>query len=356
MTSSNGIIATDPLHLQPASSSMSHRSKSTSMPLALACSILIVGLPLANTVRGDPSADVAAKGWTPIPASGVISAPGKYFLERDIETNREKGIEVRASDVVVDLRGFALRFQDAPRVGTFGISATGRNNITIRNGELGGFWFNTHLSQCENLSIENVAFDDVAYIGVNVAGSKHVRIDRNRFVNFRYDIEKPRDKYLIGINIGAEDVVISNNHFHARPPRIDPQSHDIETVFVLLSARVSRRCIVGLNQMTSDRPLPRGYGIWVAKDAQATVAYNKIRNMKYAICLATDGNATICHNQISAQPPVANEPFDSYGVFAKSPADLTMRHNVLDSLSHPAFMPAKLDPTNIVKARTGNPD
>ena len=315
--------------------------------LVFACACLV-----GSTARSDTSSTTVANcGWTRVPTDGVIAASGKYFLEQDVRTDRQIGVKVTADDVVIDLRGHSLRCQGTPRKGVFGIVANGRKNVTIRNGVVGGFWFNVHLTASQHLTIENVRFDDVAYIGINVAQSKDVTIHRNHFMNFRYDIEKPKDKYLIGVNIGAENVVISNNDFHSSLPEGDPQAHDIETVFVLLSAGVSQRCMIGLNQMKSDRPLPRSYGIWVAKDAQATIVYNDVRNMKYAVCLATDASATISHNRISADSMLTpNERFHAYGVYAKAPTGLSVIDNTFEGLREPAWMPQEhVYQNNIVK-------
>jgi hypothetical protein len=286
-----------------------------------------------------------------IPTDGVIATSGSYFFNQDIETDRKNGIRIEADDVVIDLRGHALRYSGDPQPGIFGIAASQRKNITIRNGAVGAFWFNTHLTQCQNVTIEDVKFDDIAYIGINVAKSKDVQIVRNHFTNFRYDIDKPKDKYLIGINIGAEDVVITNNQFHASPPDIQPDAHDIETVFVLFSARVSQRCIVGLNQMKSDRPLPRSYGVWVAKEAQATIVQNRVSNMKYAFCLATDGSATISRNHVAVDSTAAARGFESYGVFAKTPAELTVTHNIFAGVTDPTLMPEGTTKANNVISR-----
>lgn len=289
-----------------------------------------------------PATSVAKAGWKPVPPSGVISSSGNYYLERDVRTGRQIGIHVMENDVVIDLRGHALRYSGAPREGVFGIVANGQKRIAIRNGAVGAFWFNMHLVQCENVTIENMQFDDIAYIGINVAESRDVNISRNHFTNFRFDIGKPKDKYLIGINIGAEDAVIANNSFHASPRNLEPQAQEIETVFVLFSAIITQRCMVVLNQMKSDHPLPKSYGVWIAQDGQATIAYNEVRNMKYAFCLATDASATICHNRVSSEVTLTSANRDqTYGVYAQTPKALTVVDNTFQGLSDPVLMPEK---------------
>ena len=83
----------------------------------------------------------------------------------------------------------------------------------------------TQLPQSERLRIREIHFDDIPYIGMNVADSKDVVICDNVFENFRYDLLKAANStYVIGINIGAKDAVISNNRFMAGPNAVPPET------------------------------------------------------------------------------------------------------------------------------------
>src|SRR5215510_6427095 len=80
----------------------------------------------------------------PLPANGVITQPGQYYLQQDLFLTRDTGISIQADNVSLDLRGFGLQYNGVPHTGTFGIVATGRTNIRITNGKIGGYWFNIH--------------------------------------------------------------------------------------------------------------------------------------------------------------------------------------------------------------------
>lgn len=66
----------------------------------------------------------------------IITVPGEYEFVTDVTANGTDGIEIRASNVTLDLKGHTLR-----QAGT-GKSATGTlgaNNIVIKNGTIIGF-------------------------------------------------------------------------------------------------------------------------------------------------------------------------------------------------------------------------
>ena len=276
----------------------------------------------------------------PLPSDGVISQPGRYHLESDVVVDRDPGIRIEADHVTLDLRGHALRYTGVPQPGVFGIVSNNREDIHITNGSLGGFWFGMHCTQNRGLRIDRIRFDDIIYIAANVAPSRRVSIQDCQFTNFRYDIPKEKDTYVIGINIGAEDVMISGNTFTADYPGLDPQQVGMETVFVLFSANVSKRCVVALNEMSANVVLPRSYGVWVASNAHIAASYNNIRNMKYGICLATDASALAGFNRFVADPPPAGtEPIDSVGVSAVAADEVCLFSNVFDGLGTDTNLP-----------------
>jgi hypothetical protein len=276
----------------------------------------------------------------PLPLDGVITRPGTYFLDRDLIVERETGIRIEADNVTLDLRGHALRYGGEPRPGVFGVVANGRSNVRITRGAIGGFWFGVHCTQNRGLRIDRMRFDDIVYIAVNVAQSEDIAIYDSTFTNFRYDIPKPKDTYVIGINIGAEDVVISGNTFDAEFTGGDPHKVGVETVFVLFSANVSKRCVVTLNEMSANVVLPRSYGVWVASNAHVTAVHNTIRNMKYGICLATDATAMAGFNLFAAEPlPDGIPAIDTVGVHAGAPKDIYLTGNIFEGLSADTTLP-----------------
>ena len=293
--------------------------------------ILPAGVPTNDNIQAD--AQARFDSWQAVAPNGKISASGNYFLDRDLAVNRDTGVTITADNVVLDLRGHVLSFSDKPRKGTFGVVAQHRKNVTVRNGCIRGFWFNIHTTDCQSLSIVRVKFDDIPYLAVNSARGRQVAIRQCVFEGFRYDIPKPKDKYLVGINLGGEDVLIAQNEFSAVVPE---GNVNLETVFVLLSANVTRRCIVGLNQMKATRFLPRSYGVWVATGSRATLADNEMRNLNYAVALAKNAEAVVSHNRIEVE---TDDGGDSYGIYATRAKSITAVENTYRGLNDEQLLP-----------------
>lgn len=286
-----------------------------------------------------------AKGIQAVPDNGIITQSGYYCLQSDLVVDRDFGVMIQADDVVLDLCGYALRYAGEPRPGVHGVVCSGRSDIRITNGSIGGFWFGVHCTQNRGLTIDRIQCDDIPYLAVNVAQSYDVVIRDCRFTNFRYDIPKEKDTYVIGINIGAEDAVISGNTFDAQYTAKDPNEVGMETVFVLFSARVSQGCVLTHNEMAANVVLPRSYGVWVASHAGVTASYNSIKNMKYGICLASEASAVISFNDITADgPPTGAEPIETLGVSAGAPKDVYVIKNRFDGLSIDALLPEGVTP------------
>jgi hypothetical protein len=279
-----------------------------------------------------------SSAWQPIPRDGIITAPGRYFLERDIETDRDSGVVINANDVTIDLGGRAIRYTGPPHDGTLGVVAQGRTGLTIANGTVGGFWFNIHCAQSSRVRIRDIRFDDIPYIGINAAGCTDVVICDNVFENFRYDLPKAADStYLIGINIGARDAVISNNRFLARP-RGGAREVKVETVFVLFCAEVTRNCMVTKNEMSASEVLPRSYGVWLATNGQASIVDNAIRNMKYGVCLASNASGLVCFNRFDAARD--NEtPIETTGISALGAKEIDQIKNTFVGVTTPLALP-----------------
>jgi hypothetical protein len=303
--------------------------------------VLVTALSEATFVLGEAPTDSSKSlSWQEVPANGVIAKPGRYSLQDDITTDRGTGITIHSDDVTLDLGGHALRYSGEPKAGTFGIASPGRTGVTIVNGTLGGFWFNMHCTQNEKLRIRDIRFDDIPYIAINVADSKDVAISDNSFENFRYDVPKDeKSHYVIGINIGAKDAVITNNRFMAKP-QMAPTDVDIETVFVLFSSNVTKDCLVAKNDMAASGVMPKSYAIWVATNAQVTIVDNTIRNMLFGVTLGSDASALVCSNRFNVSSETAVS-LETIGISATGAKDIVEIRNTFDGVATPTALPAK---------------
>lgn len=306
-----------------------------SFGIAAATFAMVIVALSAGCSSAARSTATASADWKPVPADGVITSPGSYFLARDMSVDRNVGIDIKADRVTLDLRGHALRFTGTPRPGALGITSSGRSDVRISNGAVGGFWFNIHCTKNERMRIHDLRFDDIPYIAVNVARSKDVAVTDNVFTNFRYDLVKPKGStYLIGVNVAADDVVVANNRFSAQPPAGTGRDLQLETVFVLF--RPSQNCVVTHNDMEASEVLNRSYGVWVASNARAAMFHNRVRNMQYGVCVAGDASATVGYNGfIVDAPPDGGATIETTGIAVPSPKEIAEMGNTFSGVRIP---------------------
>lgn len=274
----------------------------------------------------------------PVPADGVLRAAGHYFLSHDLLTDRHPAIRIEADHVTLDLRGHAVRYRGKPRPGVLGIVVRDRREIRIHNGQIGGFWFNVHCGNVRGLTLEKLDFASIAYVGIHAGGCRQVRIRGNRFHGFQFDLAKPKDKYLIAINIGAESALISENRFEADPGKVEVSKRGIETVFILFSARVSQRCVATHNTLVATQPLPRSYGVWIASESEVSVLHNRFLNLQYAVAVASQADAQVLRNSVRV---TSAKEFASAGIRALRARQVIVGHNRFQGVADPLRLPMK---------------
>lgn len=309
--------------------------------------VVAIFATLIAAASGSFASEARAAGKA-IPENGVIIEPGQYTLTADLLVDRNPGLRVEADDVTIDLGGHALRFTGTSKPGINGIVASDRSNLTIRNGSLGGFWYNVHATDSKGLRVHNVKFDDIPYIGINASNAKDMIISDNEFTNFRYDIDKgEKDHYIVAINTGAEDAVICNNRFDAEAKPGTGNTLNMETVFVLFSANVTKNCLVAHNEMKANEVLNRGYAIWIATDSQAIVANNQVSNMQYGLCLGGAASAVVCFNDFSVDAPKGGKILETYGVSATGAKSFKEFDNKFSGFSIPVNGPQTPEPEQV---------
>src|SRR5262249_8965473 len=158
----------------------------------------------AGRVRGPP-AGAAPRAPLPCPASSpaetvictaitslpyTISASGVYCLTGDLSTNLISGnaIEIDANNVILDLNGHKIgNLSAGPNTVAYGILADQRQNITIRNGTVRGFFHGIRLSDTfpyavsQGHVVEDVRADQNTQMGILVSGRGGL-IRRNQVV------------------------------------------------------------------------------------------------------------------------------------------------------------------------------
>jgi hypothetical protein len=109
----------------------------------------------------------------------TITDQGVYCLSTDIATDITLGaaITIEANNAVLDLNGHKLGGLEAgPGTAAYGIFAEGRQNITIRNGTIRGFYRGIFLNDVMPFTasqghvVEDIRADQNSYVGIQVAG------------------------------------------------------------------------------------------------------------------------------------------------------------------------------------------
>ena len=113
----------------------------------------------------------------------VITKPGSYYLTRTLKSSQlagDNGIVIQASNVTMDLNGFALLGNGS--FGT-GVVASGRD-ITIRNGAISVWGAGIAASSAQNIRVEDISVSGCDVFGIQVGNAaliKNCRLFGNPF-------------------------------------------------------------------------------------------------------------------------------------------------------------------------------
>jgi hypothetical protein len=150
----------------------------------------------------------------------VISQPGIYCLDRDIQMSSEApgaAITIASSQVVLDLNGFTLRNLPVhPRnTATNGIHAVNREHVTVKNGTVSGFLRGVYLQGNsaglnEGHVVEGIQADGNTYEGISVDGSG-VLLRDNR-VRLIIGSHLPEYQVAKGLWVMGAGVQVLDNH------------------------------------------------------------------------------------------------------------------------------------------------
>ena len=256
---------------------------------------------------------------SPVPASGIISTSGEYYLAADRTTASSPVISITANNVVLDLKRRTVRCNPAsPTTATnIGVIISG-GNVTVRDGKITGCFMGGHATgSTGNVSWERVNFTGNTYIGVN-GGTAFVG-------NIFDDITGyTTEAYAIGINAPANGCYVFGNTFRNMHRQPGAASGKVgEGVGVLISSGTTG-CTVEANWFENDvLGLERDIGVWVAASAQATIHDNSFTNIGWTV--AASGTATVTDNRFWMR----DAETDSVAVAAGVSSSVTAEDNVI---------------------------
>ncbi len=272
---------------------------------------LLIGLPLwlplwfPGETKDNP---LSSNGidCTLITGSSDITSSGNYCLHGDSVASG--GIEIQASDVSFDLRGFCLIGPRDNGLVNYGIHiASGTERVSITNGCVRGFFYGLKVDDdlpaqpTRDISVSKVSFQQNAFRGAMIDADQ-VNFRNNTISNTGgttvYD-----DAFAIGLELSGDYCTVYSNLVS------ETYGRDAgEGVGISISSDRDDHCSV-TNNVISNRAanqLGRTFGIW--SDNLSAVIGNTVQNVDYAIVqppLAVRGNNIVidehCHGLFYAK-------------------------------------------------------
>ena len=135
----------------------------------------------------------------------VIHTPGTYTLDGSVSLAPGGGtaIQVNASNVLIDLKGFTLSATDSTPQSLGILVATGTTHITVQNGSINGFLYGIEMS-CTHFVVQDLQFFANWYaINARASGSGKGLI-QNCFVD-------GAGYQTAGFILGCNENVVKNN-------------------------------------------------------------------------------------------------------------------------------------------------
>ncbi len=125
-----------------------------------------------------PLAPPWSEPYTPVTGPTVITGSGLYRLEGPISLGGERnGVEVRASDVILDGGGYTVSGSRAPN--SNGVLVSGEKNVTVRNLTTSNCHVGVNLVGSKGSTVRDVQADSNDF-GIAVLESQEVRIEDSR--------------------------------------------------------------------------------------------------------------------------------------------------------------------------------
>lgn len=246
----------------------------------------------------------------PIPPLGTaistlpatISSPGLYVLTADMHFAAPTGaaITINADDVVLDLNEFTLSGKPAgPASKAVGILAVGHSELTIRNGDVTGFYNGVEIQgdNARGCLVEKLFVYDVTYQAVRVEGSGHI-VRGNRFLNITGNPDAASggngSSTAIGA-YGAANTVLNN---------------DIVDVYGVsgkyigfgtgINLNASKQSIVENNRLINRNFEKNSYGIFIGESKDVLAIHNRIIDRDMAITYSGGSTGAYRDNQTQA--------------------------------------------------------
>jgi hypothetical protein len=241
----------------------------------IAVTLVSAGLPLA-------SADAETVNCTAITTLPyTITSQGVYCLTGHLNTAMATGtaISVNTSNVVIDLNGFKLGGLSAGAgTTTKGIFASQRQNITIRNGTVRGFYIAISLEDVSPYTtsqghvIEDIRADLNTYAALNIGGTGTV-LRNNQIVTTGGTTVFGANADAYGISVAGPGTRVLNNDV------INVTAVGVGSAVAINLATASNSMVVG-NRVGDLNSTGQTYGVYLLGGSDIAVRDNIISGAK----------------------------------------------------------------------------
>ena len=246
-----------------------------------------------------------------IPEDGRLVLSKTYILESDFilkeDASRNYAFKIEVDEISIDLNGYTIKCE--PRSGkdaTFGILGAFRKKIQIKNGYLEGCVYGVHLRYSDSVTLENISFHRLGYLGINLGGHQN-KILNSSFENFGGYRE---EGYTIGINNPGNDCVIQNNTFRELYRQQGVPADVVGEGVGIIVSDGTNGCVISDNSFTNKQlKNPSTIGIW-GYDSSINIERNTLHNIGSGIVIM-DGS--VANNQLSLDLSKIND--DGAGIY-----------------------------------------
>lgn len=231
----------------------------------------VLGLAVSIALFATPSlADTSeCTEITSVPTTISTAGGGVFCFRRDFATGLASGsaITIAVDDVTIDMNGFRLGNLGAgPATLASGIRADGRNNITIRNGTIRGFFRGIQLT--------------------GTTGSGH------RIEDVRAD-----SNLAIGLDVQGDNMIVRNNHIVGTGNGSNAVTAAGISVIGATNPVISGNVVSGLSETDTI------YGIYLNSVSIGEISENKVFDVnsadgKYGIYVLDSTNIAVMNNRI----------------------------------------------------------
>jgi hypothetical protein len=217
----------------------------------------------------------------------VYDQPGTYTLAEDI-TSDTCGIEVKASNVTIDLNGHKIQGPNDLHAVNYGIVGVERSNVKIKNGSIDGFAFGVALTS-ENGIGNTVKDNEVSHMQISHSSLRGIQIhgyngkaDSNKVTDSGGSLYSP-DAFGFGIEMFGPDCLVSNNEVVDTYGSFTPGLVIGEAVAISFSF-YNTNCVADHNEIYNNRIVTNKstFGFWVDVYSAVTLQNNDIHGMHYS--------------------------------------------------------------------------